>query len=367
MDLESNLFLSEDLMGSLALKLHQNLVTVNQENKQREEHQSWRGKAKHMQPFGQAFPGRQLHGLMSSEWSRALTLITSWPQANMSCPKLQVMRGRRLARPQAPMGLLDQIIQTTTPVFLPLQPQTLTSALPLVGLISPLLKGAGVWVYGAVYGGLFSLIITEKPYCGRPRAVSGPNQDLSDSKSSETSYRSVLLEETVESYFSLPQPESECEEQTKYFFVTVGLWVYPSPLSVAKLHPSLELPQTHLQKIRHEIVWLLHHRGHPPPPPQPTASSRAFPPAVLWGSVSLRQLHPVGCLSPACENEHLGTAVHDSGTGEISGVPTSPAQVSLLWGLRPPPTRFPPSTTERHVWFCNRIETLWPTKTMEKP
>lgn len=30
--------------------------------------------------------------------------------------------------------------------------------------------------------------------------------------------------------------------------------------------PSLELPQTHLQKIRHEIVWLLHHQGHLPPP-----------------------------------------------------------------------------------------------------
>lgn len=30
--------------------------------------------------------------------------------------------------------------------------------------------------------------------------------------------------------------------------------------------PSLELPQTHLQKTRHEIVWLLHHQGHLPPP-----------------------------------------------------------------------------------------------------
>lgn len=30
--------------------------------------------------------------------------------------------------------------------------------------------------------------------------------------------------------------------------------------------PSHELPQTHLQKIRREIVWLLHHRGHLPPP-----------------------------------------------------------------------------------------------------
>lgn len=89
---------------------------------------------------------------------------------------------------------------------------------------------------------------------------------------------------------SISLPQSEREEQTKYLFVTVGLWVYPSPLSAAKRHPSLELPQTHLQKIRHEIVWLLHHRGHLPPPPQPTASSRAFPPAVLWGAVSLRQL-----------------------------------------------------------------------------
>lgn len=68
-----------------------------------------------------------------------------------------------------------------SPVWLlpPLQPtpvsQTLTSG-PLVALISPPAEGSGgVWVYeGSFMGGLFGLIITEKPYCGEPRAVSGP-------------------------------------------------------------------------------------------------------------------------------------------------------------------------------------------------
>lgn len=43
-----------------------------------------------------------------------------------------------------------------------------------------------------------------------------------------------------------------------------GTRVYPSLLSMAELHLSHELPQTHLQKIHREIVWLLHHCDHLP-------------------------------------------------------------------------------------------------------
>lgn len=47
-----------------------------------------------------------------------------------------------------------------------------------------------------------------------------------------------------------------------FLFVTVGLWgLSITPVS-GQTATSHELPQTHLQKIRHEIVWLLHQWGH---------------------------------------------------------------------------------------------------------
>lgn len=85
-----------------------------------------------------------------------------------------------------------------------------------------------------------------------------------------------------------------------YFFCqsgTRGLSITPVSGQTA---PSHELPQTHLQKIRHEIVWLLHHRGHlhlPPPPPPLPPTFIAFLSAVCRGSMSVGQLHPAGRLS----------------------------------------------------------------------
>ena len=80
-----------------------------------------------------------------------------------------------------------------------------------------------------------------------------------------------------------------------YFFChsgTRGLSITPVSGQTA---PSHELPQTHLQKIRHEIVWLLHHRAICTSSSSSSSSSHlhSFPFCSLPG------LHVSGTASPS--------------------------------------------------------------------
>lgn len=101
----------------------------------------------------------------------------------------------------------------------------------------------------------------------------------------------------IESIFQL-WPKSEHEEQSIFLF-TPGPGLSITPVS-GQTEPSHELPQTHLQKIRHEIVWLLHHRGHlPPAHHHPPHTFLSFLHEVHRGSTSAGRVYPAGCPATA--------------------------------------------------------------------
>ena len=84
------------------------------------------------------------------------------------------------------------------------------------------------------------------------------------------------------------------------FFVTVGLGVYPSPLSVAKLHPRMSYHRHICRKYAMKLCGSFTigpSAPPPPPPPPPPPTFIAFLSAVCRGSMSVGQLHPVGRLS----------------------------------------------------------------------
>lgn len=76
------------------------------------------------------------------------------------------------------------------------------------------------------------------------------------------------------------------------FFVSAGLWVYPSPLSVAKLHPCMSYHRHICTKYAMKLCDSCTIGAICPSP-----TFVVFPLAVRWGSMSVRQLYPVGCLS----------------------------------------------------------------------
>ena len=82
-----------------------------------------------------------------------------------------------------------------------------------------------------------------------------------------------------------------------YFFChsgTRGLSITPVSGQTA---PSHELPQTHLQKIRHEIVWLLHHRAICTSSSSSSSSSSSH--LHSFPFCSLPGLHVSGTASPS--------------------------------------------------------------------
>lgn len=79
-----------------------------------------------------------------------LSLLLSCVISNLICGTVVISSSWRLQR--VSVSSLAASPPHSSPVSLPFQPQTLTSA-PPVGLISPLLKGAGMWVYeGSLWG-----------------------------------------------------------------------------------------------------------------------------------------------------------------------------------------------------------------------
>lgn len=66
---------------------------------------------------------------------------------------------------------LQQVSRLSDPRLL--APDSYLSS-PWSGWLAPCCREHWCGFMGAVYGGLFSLIITEKPHCGGLRAVSGP-------------------------------------------------------------------------------------------------------------------------------------------------------------------------------------------------
>lgn len=65
----------------------------------------------------------------------------------------------------------------------------------------------------------------------------------------------------IRKYFCAAAWKWEWRASSIFFLSQWDAGVYPSPPVSGQTAPSHELPQTHLQKIRHEIVWLLHHQG----------------------------------------------------------------------------------------------------------
>lgn len=100
------------------------------------------------------------------------------------------------------------------------------------------------------------------------------------------------------------------------FFVTVGLWVYPSPLSVAKLHPRMSYHRHICRKYAMKLCGSCTTGAICPP-----SHRCSLPSCSLLGlhvsRTALPSRRPLTSISlffismPASENWHLGTAVHD--------------------------------------------------------
>lgn len=113
------------------------------------------------------------------------------------------------------------------------------------------------------------------------------------------------------------------------FFVTVGLWVYPSPLSVAKLHPRMSYHRHICRKYAMKLCGSCTTGAICPPPP----TVAAFPPAVCWGSMSVGRLYPVDglslplvCFSYLCQLAKTGTWAQRSMTLNLTKTQTQFSQ-----------------------------------------